>query len=100
MHAVEVLINGLVKVKLFARARLSTMLSDTGQSKAAFARSFLADEDVPCRADSLGGNSARRVLFRPVTGLAQQMPVPETNVETPVEAASKPSAGPAELELF
>lgn len=109
VHAMETLINALLKegarrahlqAKLFGGARLSTTLSDIGQSNARFAREFLATEDLPCRAESLGGTSARRVLFRPATGQARQLLVPETNVDAAPSPILRPPPRPAEIELF
>lgn len=109
VHAMELLINGLLKegaararlqAKLFGGARVSTALSDIGQSNARFAREFLSAEGIPCRAESLGGTGARRVLFRPVTGQAHQLLVPDTTLE-PQALRPAPSAprAPA-IELF
>lgn len=89
VHAMEMLINALLKMgarrdrlqaKLFGGARISTNLRDVGASNADFARSFLQAEDIPCRAESLGGTSARRVIFRPCTGHAKQLLVPDNAV--------------------
>ena len=105
----EILINALLKAgarrnrlqaKLFGGARLSATLSDIGQSNARFAKEFLATEEIPCLAESLGGINARRVLFRPRTGHARQLLVPDTNVEPPVSVAARASVRPASIELF
>ena len=108
VHAMEVLINGLLKqgarrnrlqAKLFGGARLSATLSDIGAANAGFARDFLATEDIVCVAESLGGNAARRVLFRPTTGHVRQLLVPPTEVEPPIALHGRlPSA--AAIELF
>ena len=109
VHAMEILINALLKAgarrnrlqaKLFGGARLSATLSDIGQSNARFAKEFLATEAIPCLAESLGGTSARRVLFRPRTGHARQLLVPDTNVEPPVSVAARAPIRPASIELF
>lgn len=80
--AMELLINGLLKqgakksrleAKLFGGAMMNGGLGRIGESNAAFARRFLADEGIPCRAESLGGTMARRVRYVPTSGLAQQM---------------------------
>lgn len=110
VHAMELLINGLLKAgaargrlqaKLFGGARVSSALSDIGQNNARFARAFLEAEGIPCLAESLGGTSARRVLFRPATGLARQMLVPDTSLE-PQVTQPRPAAPPraAAIELF
>lgn len=80
--AMELLINGLLKggaqktrleAKLFGGAMMNGGLGRIGESNAVFARKFLVDEGIPCRAESLGGTMARRVRFVPTTGSAQQM---------------------------
>ena len=109
VHAMEILINALLnggarrnrlQAKLFGGARLSATLSDIGQSNARFAKEFLATEDIPCLAESLGGTSARRVLFRPRTGNVRQLLVSDTNVEPPVSVAARAPPRPASIELF
>lgn len=92
VHAMEMLINGLLKMgaqrnrleaKLFGGARISANLRDVGSSNAAFAREFLQAEKIPCRAESLGGTQARRIIFRPTTGYARQMLVPDAAAALP-----------------
>ena len=82
LYAMELLINGLLKMganrarleaKLFGGAAMSDGLGNIGAANGAFALRFLADEGIPCVAQSLGGRQARRVRFTPSTGHAQQM---------------------------
>lgn len=82
INAMEMLINNLLKLgadrrrlqaKLFGGASMSSNLADIGGLNARFAKSFLATEDIPCVAASLGGNSARRVTFHATTGHARQL---------------------------
>lgn len=96
INAMEMLINALLKMgarrnlleaKLFGGARISANLRDVGASNADFARRFLAAEDIPCRAESLGGTSARRVVFRATTGQARQLLVPDNAVVAAREEA-------------
>jgi len=109
VHAMEILINALLKMgarrsrfqaKLFGGARLSATLSDIGQSNARFAKEFLATEEIPCLAESLGGINARRVLFRPRTGHARQLLVRDTNVEPLASVAARAPILPISIELF
>lgn len=109
VHAMEILINALLsagaqrsrlQAKLFGGACLSSRLSDIGQSNARFAREFLATEEIACLAESLGGSSARRVLFRPSTGQARQMLVPDTTVDLPPPVTARTPPRPTEMELF
>ncbi|KUF12822.1 chemotaxis protein CheD [Pseudoponticoccus marisrubri] len=109
-YAMELLINGLLKrgaardrlqAKMFGGASMIGNVRDIGAQNAAFARRFLADERIPCRAESLGGVCARRIRFWPVSGLARQMLVegPVDRVAPPRPAAKPAPAFPA-IELF
>ena len=93
-HSMEVLINGLLRqnanrsrllAKLFGGATISTSFGRIGIENAAFARDFLATEDIPCQAADLGGSFARRVIFSPTTGRARVMQVRATEVALPAE---------------
>ncbi len=104
VHAIEVLINALLRhgarrerlrAKLFGGARISSRLRDIGTANAIFARDYLVTEDIPCVAESLGGPSARRVLFRPSTGEARQLLVPD-----PVEEILPASPKSQDVTLF
>lgn len=81
-YAMEMLINRLLRsgasremlaCKAFGGASVSTYSSDIGRKNAEFARAFLADEGIPCIAESLGGTMARRVVFTPTTGAARML---------------------------
>lgn len=82
LYAMELLINGLLKkgaqksrleAKVFGGAAMSGGLGNIGAANGAFAVGFLAEEGIPCVAQSLGGRQARRIRFSPTTGHAQQM---------------------------
>ena len=100
VHAMEMLINDLLKkgarrsglrAKLFGGANMASNLGDIGASNARFAKQFLATEDIPCVAESLGGTNARRVLFRPSLGHVRQMIVESGDfVERPAPAPKPP----------
>lgn len=107
VFAMEMLINALMKegakkgrlqAKLFGGARISSDLRDIGQSNAAFARDFLATENIPCLAESLGGTNARRLIYQPATGHARMLLVPSSSVEPPPKPQPKPAD--AGIELF
>lgn len=100
VHAMEMLINDLLKkgarrkslqAKLFGGANMASNLGDIGLSNAKFARSFLAAEDIPCLAESLGGTNARRVLFRPNTGHVRQMIVENDDFVDRIAPQPKPA---------
>lgn len=85
VNAMEQLINALLRLgarrsamvaKAFGGANMSPRLNPIGDANACFARQFLASEGIPCLAESYGGVNARRVLFWPHSGKAQQMIVP------------------------
>ncbi len=110
VHAMEVLINGLLragarrealKAKLFGGAKIAANLRDIGASNAEFARGFLRIEGIPCVADSLGGNQARRVTFHPATGRARQMLIPNDQVDETTLRKTPPRPAPTtSIELF
>lgn len=107
VHAMEMLINDLLKkgakrsglrAKLFGGANMASNLGDIGASNARFAKQFLATEDIPCLAESLGGTNARRVLFRPTLGQVRQMIVEQGDFdERPTPA---PRAAPAHQPIL
>ena len=110
VHAMEVLINGLLragarrdalKAKLFGGAKIAANLRDIGASNAEFARGFLRTEGIACIAESLGGNQARRVTFRPATGRARQLLIPNDQVDETTLRKPPPRPAPAtSIELF
>ncbi len=110
VHAMEVLINGLLragarretlKAKLFGGAKIAANLRDIGASNAEFARGFLRTEGIPCIAESLGGNQARRVTFHPSTGRARQFLIPNDQVDEATLRKPPPKPAPAtSIELF
>lgn len=106
LHAMEVLINGLIRAgaarnrlqaKLFGGARLMSGLPDIGRANADFATTFLRAEGIGCLATSLGGARGRKVRFWPVSGRAQMQYLSAQQVTEPV-APKLPA--PAEIELF
>lgn len=110
-HAMELLINGLLRegaerghlqAKMFGGASMMGNLRDIGASNAAFARHFLADEGIPCLAESVGGSSARRIRFWPTDGRVKQLLVSGDAVALPAERpAPMPRSRPAdEITLF
>jgi len=101
VHAMELLINGVLKkgatrsqlrAKVFGGAKMSVNLSDIGLSNADFIQRFLRDEGISCVSSSVGGTSARRVRFHPVTGNAQQTRVEnDRRLGEQERAAAKPA---------
>ncbi|GAA4486170.1 chemotaxis protein CheD [Gluconacetobacter asukensis] len=81
VNAMEKLINGILKAggkrdrlrcKAFGGAAIVPSLGRIGQENSIFVLQYLADEGIPCIAQSLGGTQARRVRFWPTSGKAQQ----------------------------
>lgn len=111
-YAMELLINGLLKAgadrarleaKMFGGASMMGNLRDIGGSNAAFARGFLKDEGIPCRAESVGGTSARRIRYWPTTGQAKQMLITDGTLrieEKPMQIAMRKAAPAADITLF
>lgn len=88
LHAMELLINGLLKLgaqrnrlksKVFGGAMMQNKFGRIGKANAEFALHFLDNEGIEIVAQSLGGTMARRIRFSPSAGLAQQKLLPEEN---------------------
>ncbi len=103
----ECLINGIIKLggrrenlqaKIFGGASMVQGLSSIGQVNAQFAKDYLAQENIPCQNESVGGNSARALRFWATSGRVS-MRVVNNHVEEP---APVPKAEPAgnDMELF
>jgi chemotaxis protein CheD len=111
VNAMEKLINELLKAganrnrlqaKLFGGARMSATLADIGSANAAFAETFLRDEAIAVLSKSLGGTSARRLVFTPSTGHAKMLFVPIDSLE-PTEIPPRRPAQPIQtgtVDLF
>ena len=110
-YAIEVLINEMLKMgarrstlqaKLFGGATVTENLGPIGKSNGDFALKYLATEDIPCVAKSLGGSSARRVVFRPATGQVRQLIVGATAMEPqrPTPPPARRVQGGADVVLF
>ena len=99
----EMLANGAAKHRLRAHlyggANLYPGMAQIGSANAAFAKTFLMRERITLVREDLGGNSARRVDFRPASGLVRCRTVANTLApeERPV---ARPVAAVGEVELF
>ena len=112
VNAMELLINELLRMgarrerlqaKLFGGGRLINGLSDIGQKNGDFAKHFLENEGIAWTGGSLGGTSARRIEFWPVSGRARQNVVDRADeiFKTETRANRLPAPEPAGgLELF
>lgn len=112
VNAMELLINELLRMgarrdrleaKLFGGGRLINGISDIGQKNGEFAKRFLENEGIKYVGGSLGGDSARRIEFWPVSGRARQNVVDRAEevfkTETRVNRAPAPEPAGG-LELF
>lgn len=80
LNAIELLINAVLKegamrerliAKVFGGARMVAGLSDIGDANADFVVRVLEREGIDVAGKSLGGSSARNLMFWPSTGVAR-----------------------------
>jgi chemotaxis protein CheD len=85
-----------LRAKIFGGSSMLGGRTDIGQRNAEFGRDYLRSEGIPCDAESLGGDKARRLRFWPANGQAQMKLVKE---EAP---APKPVPAPVgnDVDLF
>ncbi len=97
LHAMELLINGMLKLgaqrnrlksKVFGGAMMQNKFGRIGKANAEFALHFLKNEGIEVVAQSLGGTMARRIRFSPTSGLAQQRLLPEENAPLLIPAVT------------
>lgn len=116
VNAMEILINGILKrgghrdrleAKLFGGANVVASLSDVGMRNVQFARTFLANEGIQVTGGNVGGNSARKVQFWPVSGRARQLSVKtdsvhlaEREINYATRQLKRPAPSGADVELF
>lgn len=113
VYLMEMLINEMLahgarkdrlRAHLYGGANIRAGMERIGTANAEFARGFLLRERIELVRQDLGGNSARRVEFRPASGLVRcrmmaAADAPEAIPNVPV----RPAAGLAqrgEVELF
>jgi chemotaxis protein CheD len=59
-----------LEIKIFGGGKINSALDDVGAKNIEFVRQFLATEGYVALSEDLGGNFARRVLFKPHSGRA------------------------------
>jgi len=59
-----------LEIKVFGGGKINSSLDDVGRKNINFVRQFLLDEGYVATSQDLGGNYARRVLFKPFSGRA------------------------------
>lgn len=108
VYLMEVLINQMLasgaakhrmRAHLYGGANLYPGMAAIGTANAEFARAFLAREHIPLVREDLGGNAARRVDFRPASGLVRCRAVPDTQAPTE-DPIRRPDLATGEVELF
>lgn len=108
LHAMELLINGLLKIgadrrrlraKLFGGAMMHNGLGHIGKANGTFAVDFLTAEGIDIASMSLGGTQARRIRFVPTTGHARQLLLGENDLP-PERPRPGPAAPPDDITIF
>lgn len=108
INAMELLINEILKnggrrdrlhAKAFGGARMVSGLSDIGKKNSEFILHFLHQEGITCEGHSLGGETARQLMFWPATGRVMQKIRADAPDETITQVKAPTSAG-NDLELF
>lgn len=108
-HAMELLINGLLKrnaarsrllAKLFGGAQMVSQFRDIGAGNIRFARDFLRTEGISCVSESLGGTEARRIRFWATTGQVRMLAVPRQDEVAVRRAVFAPVASASDITLF
>lgn len=112
LYLMELLINEMTKIganksrikaRLYGGANLHNNLARIGTANAAFARRFLKDEGIALAFEDLEGSSARRVDFRPASGMVRArtindaVPIPSAPTRYP---EGKPQSDLGSVELF
>lgn len=100
VNAMEMLINSLLRLgaeksrlqaKLFGGAAMNKLMATVGEQNSKFALSFLADEGIPCIAQSLGGTEGRKIRYVPTTGIASQRLMSDVPEPAPAAPAAPKS---------
>lgn len=108
INSMELLINEILKqggnrkrlrAKAFGGAQMVAGLSEIGKQNSAFILKFLDQEGILCEGHSLGGKTARHLMFWPSTGRVMQK-VRSEAIEESVSQVQAPVDAGNELELF
>ena len=96
-----------LEIKVFGGGNINASLNDVGAKNIEFVRSFMAAEGYSFAGEDLGGNYARRVLFKPNTGRVFVKRLDSMAgarvVKEELEIAGRQTATPApvdDIELF
>lgn len=108
INAMELLINEILKhggqrnrlrAKAFGGAQMVSGLSQIGRNNSEFILKFLDQEGITCEGHSLGGETARHLMFWPATGRVMLKIRSDAPKETISQIQAPTSAG-NDLELF
>lgn len=108
LYLMELLINEMLqlgaiksrlKARLYGGANINADLGAIGSANAAFARSFLAKEGIEKVFEDLEGTRARRIQFRPASGLVRCREV-EPVAAPKDKPLVRPKAALGNVELF
>lgn len=106
--AMEQLINEMIKngarretmrAHVYGGGMLRPGMERIGTANRAFARNFLERDRILISHEDVGGNSARRVEFRVVSGQARCRQIPMTAADVP-KSVQPPSRPVGDVELF
>jgi chemotaxis protein CheD len=92
-------IKGRMRARLYGGANLNPDLAPIGTANAAFARQFLERENIPKVFEDLEGTFARRIQFRPATGLVRARSVAPETAPTQ-KPLGRPQSALGAVELF
>lgn len=110
VYLMEMLINEMLnygarkdrlRAHLYGGANIRSGMQQIGTANAEFARGFLLRERIELVREDLGGSNARRVDFRPQSGMVRCRSVASS--DAPVEVRTPPIPRPAprgDVELF
>lgn len=108
INAMELLINEILKkggrreclrAKAFGGAQMVAGLSEIGRQNSAFILKYLEQEGIVCEGHSLGGETARHLMFWPATGRVMQK-VRKDALQESIKQVQAPSSAGNEMELF
>jgi len=88
-----------LRAHLYGGANVNRNMMRIGSANADFARGFVQREGIELVRADLGGVNARRVDFRPASGMVRCRTV-EDRYAPPVQPSSRPAKATGDVELF
>lgn len=108
VYLMELLVNQMLgigahksrlRAHLYGGANVNRNMMRIGSANAEFAQGFLRREGIMLMREDLGGTNARRVDFRPASGLVRCRTV-EDRLAPPVMPTTRPDRASGDVELF